>query len=102
MPENKGQKRLGYESGIEGQPVLADDAGAQTLERGELKRIDHLVERLIRLKQLGKGTAEQIDLIQVAASLKQCLDGRSRARMCLRQDVQRRVSLLFFFYLFKN
>ena len=50
-----------------------------------MKRIDHLMQRLVRLKQLGECFTQLIDLIQVSTSFEQGLDGSSWTRIDLGQ-----------------
>lgn len=73
---------------------MSNDTGAQTLERCEMEGIDHLMDRLNRLQKLREGHAVQVDLIQMNSTLKDEVNGRSRAWLALSQNVQRRVSIL--------
>lgn len=85
----------GRHDGSEVQLVLADDSSAKAFQRGEVQRVDDLVNGLgLQLQQVDERVALPVDLVQVTALLQHHLHGARRARLGLRQNVQRRVSVL--------
>ena len=74
--------------------MSTDDSGAKTLESGVVQRVDHLMDGLCFLQQLHERLTLRVDLIKVTSSLQENLHGRRWTRLALRQNVQRRVSVL--------